>query len=79
MLICIQYVSELLTKGGGRGGWNVPVAFICPYVKGWHSFILLELLSSTHRYLWVVLGISLLVQYEETRDESVLEHSREKD
>lgn len=73
MLTWMQYVSELLTKGGK----NVPVAFICPYVKGWHSFILLELLFSTHRYLWMALGISFLVQYGETRDESVLEHSPE--
>lgn len=46
-------------------------------VKRWHFFILPELLFSTHRYLWMALGISLLVQYEGTRHESALEHSPE--
>ena len=48
-----------------------------PMVRGWHFFILPEVLFSTRRYLWVALGISLLVQYEGTRHESALEHSAE--
>lgn len=70
----MQYVSELLSRGKNKMFlWLLSA----PVVRGWNSFILPELLLSTHRYLWMALGISLLVQCEGTRHESVLEHSPE--
>lgn len=48
-----------------------------PVVREWHSFILPELVFSTHRYFWMALGIFLLVQYEGTGHKFALEHSPE--